>query len=163
MNLYWRALLEFDLPAVNQIADVIHTTHPEDAAIFAERFHLYPAGCQALVSVDTGHIVGYLISHPGLYGFPPKLDSFLGALPEHPTTYYIHDIGLLPGVQHYGYAHKIVEQIIGHAVLSGFDNISLVAVNDSSRFWRQHGFRRAILNIVLEGYGPDALYMTRTF
>ncbi len=48
MSPLWRAMTPGDLPAVLAIADVVHPDYPEDAAIFAERLALYPAGCRVL-------------------------------------------------------------------------------------------------------------------
>jgi hypothetical protein len=49
----WRAMAAADLPAVNALAERIHPSFPEDAAIFAERLRLYPDGCR-VYSAATG-------------------------------------------------------------------------------------------------------------
>ena len=66
----WYPLLVADLPCVNRIADIVHTTLPERPEVFEEKVRLFPTGCQKLVSGKN--IVGYGISHPWiLYAIPP--------------------------------------------------------------------------------------------
>ena len=91
-----------DLPAVNAIAAQVHVAYPEDAAVFAERLTLHPAGC-CVLDGGTG-VAGYVISHPWRIAEPPALDTLLGALPAPASTYYIHDIALLPAARRGGAA-----------------------------------------------------------
>ncbi|MFD0462089.1 hypothetical protein ACFQY9_09505 [Microvirga aerilata] len=44
----WRPMTPQDLAQVQVLADAIHVDHPEDAAVIAERQHLYPQGCLVL-------------------------------------------------------------------------------------------------------------------
>ncbi len=151
-----------DLPAMFAIADVVHPNYPEDPAVFAERLTLYPYGCLVLMQGDRP--VGYIVSHPWTYAQPPALNSLLGALPVPPTTYYIHDIALLPEARGTGGANAIVTRLIAQAGALGVDNISLVAVNDSVAFWTRHGFRvvpDAALDKKLRSYDADARFMVR--
>lgn len=159
---HWRLMLESDLAQVNRIADVVHTNYPEDEAIFAERRRLYPAGCQVLASDEQ--LFGYIVSHPSMYARPPALNSLLGELPEQPTTYYIHDIALLPEVRNQGHANHAVELVLTHATAVGCTNVSLIAVNNSTEFWRRHGFliiTESSIDAKLESYGAGAHFMVR--
>jgi ribosomal protein S18 acetylase RimI-like enzyme len=144
----WRAMTEDDLPRVNAIAAVVHPGYPEDAAIFEERLALYPAGCQVLVATRDvlvatgGALAGYIVSHPWRDREPPPLNSLLGALPAQPSTYYIHDIALLPEARGAGVARTIAAALIDHARQAALPAVSLVAVNRSQAFWRRMGFQR---------------------
>src|SRR3546814_15196467 len=83
-----------ELPAVNAIATTSYPDHIEDPAIFRERLALFPGGCFVL---DGGAgIMGYVISHPAVFGQPPKLTRLLGALPAQADGYYIHDLAPAP-------------------------------------------------------------------
>jgi GNAT superfamily N-acetyltransferase len=151
-----------DLPAMFAIADVVHPNYPEDPEVFAERLALYPDGC--LVLMREGRAVGYIVSHPWTYAQPPALNSLLGALPVSPTTYYIHDIALLPKVRGTGGANAVVTRLIAQAGILGVGNISLVAVNDSVAFWTRHGFHivpDAALDRKLRSYDAQARFMVR--
>ena len=158
----WRLMLESDLVEVNQVADIVHVNYPEDESVFAERRRLYPSGCQVLAS--DARLFGYIISHPSMYAQPPALNSLLGALPERPTTYYIHDIALLPEARNEGHASRAVELVLTLATNAGFTNVSLIAVNNSTEFWRRHGFlitsERAV-DTKLESYGTGSFFMVR--
>jgi GNAT superfamily N-acetyltransferase len=151
-----------DLAQVQILADAIHVDHPEDAAVFAERLSLYPHGCLALEEGE--HLTGYALTHPWRFGSPPALNMRLREIPPDPTTYYIHDLALLPSARGKGHALKAGEWLARHAREAGFGNLSLVAVNKSQTFWERLGFHRAEvpgLEVKLLTYGPDAVLMVR--
>ena len=90
----WRLMTPEDMPRVQVLADTIHVGHPEDLEVLAERQRLYPQGC--LMLTEDEQAIGYALTHPWHYGEPPPLNGLLGKLPVAPTSYYIHDIALLP-------------------------------------------------------------------
>ena len=158
----WRAMTAADLDAVRAVAARVHPDYPEDAAVFAERLALHPEGCRVLD--DAGAVVGYLIGHPWREREPPKLNARLGALPAGPTTYYIHDVAILPEHRGAGHARDIVARCVARAREEGFASVSLVAVNASARFWEGLGFRRVAdpaLDAALKSYDADACLMVR--
>lgn len=149
-----------DLAQVQVLADTIHVDHPEDPEVLAERRQLYPKGC--LMLVEDGHAIGYALTHPWHLGEPPPLNEPLGRLPEAPTTYYIHDVALLPVARGKGHAVQAAIRLIEQARAAGFSNLSLVAVNGSQAFWERMGFRVLAnpgLEAKLASYGPDAVLM----
>lgn len=159
----WRAMTTSDLASVNGIAAVVHPGYPEDAAIFSERLALYPAGCHVLVA-GGGAPGGYIVSHPWRDREPPPLNTRLDVLPAKPSTYYIHDIALLPEMRGTKAAQEIVTLLIGHARAAGLPAVSLIAVNDSQAFWQRMGFARVddgMLGAKLKSYGGDACFMIR--
>ncbi|WP_284271918.1 GNAT family N-acetyltransferase [Bradyrhizobium iriomotense] len=150
-----------DLPAVIGIADRVHLNYPEEEAVFAERQHLYPGGCFVL-HAGPAEITGYIVSHPWHFKQPPVLNVLLERLPDPASTFYVHDIALLPETRGNGVASDVVRKLITHAKEAGFPNISLVAVNDSTAFWERHGFRTLeddALNKKLATYDEHARYM----
>lgn len=158
----WRAMTPRDLPAVNAIAARVHVDYPEDAAVFAERLALYPAGC--FILQGNTEPIGYLISHPWRFAAPPALNVQLGALPAPASTYYIHDIALLPQARGSGAAAAAVCILIPLARAQRAGNISLVAVNNSVQFWRHQGFHIYVDDALaqkLMSYDGNARYMVR--
>ena len=158
----WRLMTSEDMPRVQVLADSIHVCHPEDLEVLAERQRLYPQGC--LMLTEDQQAIGYALTHPWHYGEPPPLNGLLGKLPAAPTTYYIHDVALLPVARGKGYAVQAADRLIAHARAAGFGNLSLVAVNRSQAFWERVGF--CVLSITgldakLASYGPDAALMVR--
>ncbi|WP_026304539.1 GNAT family N-acetyltransferase [Kaistia granuli] len=158
----WRPMRPDDLAAVETIADRVHEAYPEDPAVFAERLRLWPEGC--LVYERDGVPIAYVLSHPGHAFAPPPLNSLLGALPEPPTTYYIHDLALLPETRGQGAGSAVVDLLLDSARRAGCPDVSLVAVNGSTGFWSRHGFRSVDVPELAEklrSYDDDACYMIR--
>jgi ribosomal protein S18 acetylase RimI-like enzyme len=151
-----------DLPQVQALADSIHVSHPEDPLVLTERWRLYPQGCLMLVENECA--IGYALTHPWRFAEPPPLNRLLGAIPSPATTYYIHDIALLPEARGHGHAAHIADRLAAHAREAGYGNLSLVAVNNSQAFWKKAGFRVIAvpgLEAKLASYGPDAALMVR--
>lgn len=156
----WRPMTTADIAAAHALSEIVHPGFPEHRAVFAERLALYPAGCFVLPS-DEG-LAGYALSHPYVKDTAPALNTLLGALPENCDTYYIHDVALLPNARQTGAGARIVALLKAQARKASFDNLSLVAVNDSAPFWTRHGFvAREVAGIrgKLESYGEGAVYM----
>ncbi|MCP9626431.1 GNAT family N-acetyltransferase [Rhodopseudomonas palustris] len=164
-TLHWRPMTAIDLVAVNAIAAAVHVDYPEDAAVFAERLALHPQGCYVLGAADSSDagLAGYIISHPWRLGEPPALNALLGAVPSPASTYYIHDIALLPRARGSGATDAVLATLLPHAATIA-DNVSLVAVGGTVPFWRRHKFASrdsSALTRKLASYGTDASYMTR--
>lgn len=158
----WRAMAATDLAAVADIAARVHVAYPEDDAVFAERLALYPHGCFVLDSAAGA--LGYMISHPWHLGQPPALNILLGALPAEASTYYLHDLALLPQARGCGAGPGIVTTLVQHAKAEQHRNVSLVAVNNSTPFWRRQGFcplQDQALADKLASYDAEACYMLR--
>ncbi|BCP53062.1 N-acetyltransferase GCN5 [Kaistia sp. 32K] len=151
-----------DLAAVETIAARVHEAYPEDPEIFAERLRLWPEGCW--VYERDGALIAYVLSHPALAFAPPSLNTLLVALPERPSTYYIHDLALLPETRGQGAGSEVVRILLEGALRAGCPDVSLVAVNGSTGFWRRHGFEpvaHPALTEKLRSYDDDASYMVR--
>lgn len=152
-----------DLASVSAMAAAIHTDFHEDDAVYIERLRLYRNGCFVL---DDGNVqpAGYAITHPWRLYSMPALNSLLDAIPNQPTTYYLHDIALMPQARGSGAAARIVEILAAHAQSSGFDTMSLVSVNNSAGFWQRQGFEvrnHPELEAKLRTYSEDARFMVR--
>lgn len=159
-GLIWRAMTIDDLAAVDAIAARVHPAYPEDRMVFAERLRLHPEGCWVLA--PGAEIAGYVISHPWHLGEPPALNVLVGRLPAPASTYYIHDLALLPAARGSGAAGRIVAQLVGHARQLGLRSLSLIAVGGSTAFWMKQGF--AVASATGAGgctgsYGDDAKRM----
>jgi GNAT superfamily N-acetyltransferase len=162
-KLSWRPMEADDLASVSAVAGIVHTDFFEDDIIYIERLGLYAQGCFVLEGPDGG-LLGYAITHPWRLYTMPALNSLLGQLPENPTTYYLHDIALLPQSRGTGAASEIVSILADHAHESGFLTMSLVAVNGSTGFWQKQGFAVEVcleLEAKLKTYSDNACFMVR--
>ena len=159
---HWRGMVADDLAAVQALAAIIHPDFPEDAAVFADRLALHPAGCFTLDR--DGDAIGYVLSHPWHFGHPPKLNAILSEPASPASTYYIHDLALLPAARKTGAAAAIVETLAAHARALRLSNMTLVAVNNSVHFWRRQGFDVVVdplLDRHLQSYDTRACFMSR--
>src|SRR3546814_16514887 len=84
--------------------------------------------------------MGYVVSHPAVFGQPPKLNRLLGAIPAQADCYYIHDLALAPAARGRGATRDIVARIGTVAARLGYGRTRLVAVNASTPFWPTRGF-----------------------
>ncbi|WP_445489043.1 GNAT family N-acetyltransferase [Rhodopseudomonas sp. RCAM05734] len=161
--LQWRPMTATDLPAVKALADLVHVAYPEDETVFADRLTHHPAGCFVLQGADAP--VGYVISHPWQFARPPRLNTRLDRPALPPSTYYIHDLALLPAARGSGAAAAIVDVLAAHAADLRLPNITLVAVGNSVHFWRRQGFDTVIvdpdLDRQLRSYDEHACFMSR--
>jgi len=151
-----------DLPAIATIAERVHPDYPEDDAVFAERLGLYPAGCLVLAAGPDP--LAYAVSHPWHHLQPPALNSLLEALPATPSTYYIHDVALLPEARGSGAGSALVARLVAQARAVALAHLSLVAVNGSAAFWRRHDFAEVevpALSQKLVSYDNAARLMAR--
>lgn len=158
----WRAMSGYDLDAVSTIAAKVHLGFFEADAALAEKHALYRNGCYILDVAEKP--AGYVLSHPWTRGSLPALNALMGALPEAPDTYYIHDLALLPVTRGVGAAGQIVAALTKHAQAMGFPTMSLVAVNGSVPFWEKQGFvieERPELAEKLKAYEDAARYMVK--
>lgn len=155
----WRPIRAEDLPDVDRIGSIVHPRYPERAEVPAERLRLFPAGC-LIASVD-GATVGYAISHPGVIGRPPPLDTLLGALPPDADCLYIHDVALLPQARGLRLGEVVAAILAGVARDRAFKWLALTAVNNSTAFWARQGFSVGCPEKSLASYGSDAAYMVR--
>lgn len=160
--MHWRAMVEADVARVAGLAEIVHRDYPENAAVFAACFRLYPAGCH-VVDIAEGQIGGYLIAHPGRFDTPSVLDVPLKRLPEPADCYYLHDLALAPVTRGHGMAGAAVGIVIAEARRGGFDTIALIAVGDAHGFWRHQGFTPLGDGLLdpAKGYGAEARALIR--
>jgi ribosomal protein S18 acetylase RimI-like enzyme len=152
----------FDLPAVKSIAEAVHPSLYEAPEVLAERQRLYPHGCYLLEIGERP--AGYVLSHPWRAGTLPRLNTRLGALPAEPTSYYLHDLAVLPLARRVGAGSRIVEALGKHARAGGYQSVMLVAAGGSQGFWERHGFRiedAPQLRDELRSYEPGARLMVK--
>ena len=135
----WRAMMAEDLFGVVAVAAAVHPKFYEEAEVLAERQRLFPQGARLLE--QQGRVIGYALSHPWRRGELPRLNSLLGAMPTDASTYYIHDLALLPEARGASAAGEVLVSLETLARSLSFSSMSLVAVNGSRRFWEKQGFR----------------------
>lgn len=157
----WRRMSVSDAPALQRIADEIHPDLPEGNHVFTERATLFPEGCLVLAQGDE--LSGYAISHPIRHGEPPALDSLLEEIPPSADQYFIHDVAILPRLRGRGHADDCIRRLL--EVARRYPTTGLISVYGTVAFWARFGFvaepvDEGLLE-KLNGYGEDAVYLTR--
>ena len=158
----WRAMTPDDISSVVAVATVAHPRFYEEPAVFLERLRLFPRGAWLLEREERA--MGYALSHPWGDEELPSLNSLLGSLPEKVTTYYIHDLALLPAARRTPAAAELVGSLTTLAHSLGYPSMTLVAVNGSSHFWEKHGFcivKRPGVAAKLSSYEASAVMMEK--
>jgi GNAT superfamily N-acetyltransferase len=157
-NAGWLPLEHADLPALGAIAARLHPGLPERPEVFAEKLRLFPGGC--LKFTAGGAMAGYGLAHPWALGAAPRLDSFLGALPETPGCLYVHDVAVLPGARGLGASVNFMGRMERLARDGGLGALALVSVYGTAPLWERFGFAAAP-GPELASYGPGAVYMVK--
>ena len=163
-RLSWRAMTAADLDAVADIALVCFPDHFEGRDCFENRLALNPSGCFVLAG-DDGPPQGYLVAYPWRADAAPALNVRIESIPDDASVMYLHDLSILPQARGGGWSRPIVRRLAEEARAAGWSALTLVAVNDATRFWEGHGF--AVANppgmaAKLAPYGADARYMIRS-
>jgi predicted N-acetyltransferase YhbS len=98
-------------------------------------------------------------------GPAPALDTFFGSLPQAPTSYFIHDLGLDPSVQSKGLAAALMPKLVAVTRDASLSHMMLVAVKGTRPFWARLGFRKtadeSLQALARETYGDGAVQMER--
>jgi GNAT superfamily N-acetyltransferase len=158
----WRQAHSGDVMQIAAISAAVLSDYPEEPPVFEELVRLAPTGCH--VHERDGAPCGYVLSHPWVRSAPPALNTRIGALPDRPDCWYIHDLGLLPQARGHGAAGAGVELVGQVARAAGIGILSIVAVNGAAGFWKRQGFSPLMDAAMVEriaSYGDDALYMER--
>lgn len=159
----WRAMTAHDLDAVHALSREAHPDMPERIEVFAEKLALFPGGC--FVLDRGGAVAGYCLSHPWLRETTPALDAPLGALPERPTAYFIHDVALGEAARGRGFGRALIPMLREAARGQGLAWLTLVAIGARVPFWQAAGFAAvadgARQQAAQAKYGADAVAMER--
>jgi ribosomal protein S18 acetylase RimI-like enzyme len=153
-----------DLQVVLEIQAACYTeVTPESRESFHAKLGASESTCfVATLGDDT---VGYLIALPWEFASPPVLDARTCRLPSSPDCLYLHDLAVKPAARKSGAGRALVEAFLVRLKGSDLGRASLVAVQDSWRYWERHGFRpvqpTAPLKAKLATYGEGVRYMER--
>ena len=159
-----RPLHAEDLDTVLDIQAACYTgVLPESRQAFAAKLAASPT--TSFLALDGNIRLGYLVSVPIARGEPPALDAPRFSLPERADCLYLHDLAVVPHARGSGAASALIDTFLRQAHHHGFSQASLIAVQNSIRYWEKHGFSAFTptpsLAIKLASYGAGACYMCR--
>lgn len=159
-----REMRHSDLEAVLRIqASCFAEPTQESKESLGAKLRASPSTC--FVASIKGEAVGYLISVPVDFSAPPSLNEASFELHPQPNCLYLHDLSVAPTARRSGAGRALVEACLSRLQVLGLGRASLIAVQDSARYWRRHGFRSAplteSLKIRLSSYGQGVEYLER--
>jgi GNAT superfamily N-acetyltransferase len=154
----WRPARAADAGAIAARAAAMLGPYGEAADVYAERIALAPEGCVVLARGDE--VLGHFLSHPWRRGKVPALNAMLGALPDDPDCWYVHDVAIAPEARGGGFAASALEIVASAARARGLDRFTLIAVDGADGFWRRLGFAPA-READPGGPEPNIVYMER--
>lgn len=155
-----RRILPGDWDAIAELECRAYAPHglSEGRAALRSRADAAPDTC--LVVVAGRRVAGYVLALP----YPPFRVPDLAAHERTAftsTNLHLHDIVIAEDLRRRGLATRLVRHLTSVALARSHDQVSLVAVAGSTEYWAGNGFRPHP-RIVVSGYGPHAVYMSKT-
>ncbi|MBL7261633.1 GNAT family N-acetyltransferase [Paractinoplanes lichenicola] len=155
----FRPIAEADWDAVAELEAAAYSSHglSEGPAALRSR-----AANSTSFVLDTGERVGgYLIALPyPRFRFPdlsrPERSVF-GS-----TNLHLHDVVVDEKLRGRGWGRRMLRRLKAIAEAQAYERISLVAVDGLAPYWASHGFAPHPGLTPPDGYGPGAVYMSRS-
>ncbi|WP_283711016.1 GNAT family N-acetyltransferase [Pseudoalteromonas prydzensis] len=144
----WSAVLKIQAQAYLSV-------EPESLAVLKSKWYNSPESC--FVYQQDESIIGYLLAHAWHSDAPPKLFQ---PLPRETTgsTLFLHDLAVSKSALGRGVATLMYQHLHQHALLSAYQQIRLVALQNSVGFWQRQGFEY-VEQSISSSYGTDAYLM----
>ncbi|MCG7537395.1 GNAT family N-acetyltransferase [Pseudoalteromonas sp. OOF1S-7] len=138
-------------------AEVYLLVEPESVDVLKDKWNRTPNCC--FIYRDRQELKGYLLAHSWNKEQPPKLFNALPADTEGDIL-FLHDLAVSSSSFGQGIGSMLMKHLIEAATGSGFREIRLVSVQNSSLFWQRQGFK-PLSESVCKSYGTDAQLMWR--
>jgi ribosomal protein S18 acetylase RimI-like enzyme len=130
----------------------------EDRAALESRGRASPS--TSFVLDDGERIAGYLLALPyPMFRYPDLTRVEGDVVPS--DNLHLHDLVIGDDFRGSGLARRLLRHLTETARSQGYARISLVAVGGSDSFWSANGFRAEPEVALPDGYGADAVYMSR--
>lgn len=129
----------------------------EGREALVSRGRLSPGTC--FVAEAERQVVGYVLALPYPADAYPDLGQPDIGSPD-PANLHLHDMAVAADFRGRGLGTRMLGRLVTEARRLGYEQISLVTVGGSDRFWSARGFRPRPEVTVTAQYGPDATYMT---
>lgn len=159
-----RPLTAADLPELMAVQLACYgAAFAEGGEVFARRL-ASAADCSLALEQD-GRLRAYLAAYRSRLSKVTPLHGDFEAV-EAPDTLYLHDMAVHPDAAGRGLARALLAPLWERARAEGLRHTALVSVQGSRAYWERHGYRLHALDQArqrqhLQGYGQDALYMSR--
>jgi len=139
-------------------SEVYHQIEPESLATLKSKWTSTPSCC--FVYRSEGKVLAYLLAHAWDSQVPPKLFQPLPST-THGRYLFLHDLSVSRQLSGFGVGTKMVNHLLDVAKAEGFEEISLVAIQNSVPFWSRMGFQVVANQKACSSYGGNASVMRR--
>jgi ribosomal protein S18 acetylase RimI-like enzyme len=139
-------------------AEVYFQVEPESLDILQGKWHHSPDCC--FVYQQGQDVLAYLLAHAWHSELPPKLYQPL-ANESKGAILFLHDLAVSKQLSGQGIGSQLVNHLLNAISTMGFEQIRLVAIQESLPFWRKMGFSEVAKQIPCSSYGKDASLMQR--
>ena len=154
-------IVESDWPTILRIqGEVYYEFTPESEAVM--RSKAVRGARTSFVAIDQQDaIVAYCLAHP----YPPNQVAVLGTVDlrelEPTNNLYLHDLAVQKASSGLGVAQTLFDHLTTVAQSTGYQTMSLVAVQQAAGFWTKLGFSPSTHGTINDSYTGDATFMTR--
>jgi len=157
-----RAMESSDFSSIMEIQSLCFIdVVPESEESLSSKFLASPETCYVVVRGVS--VIGYIISLPWIFDHPPPLNTESCQIPVNPDCLYLHDLAIAPTGRGIGAADALVQQFFVELKRLGLPRASLIAVQNSKKYWQRHGFQVVSGNKGLDSklttYGEGIDYM----
>ncbi len=164
-NITLKAIDSYDLSHILRIQSFAYEPYyHETFQSFYAKYMASPSTC-LLAQID-GQAVGYIVSLPVCGDHLPGLNADNVVPAQTADALYLHDLAIHPEFHQRGIAALLLQTLLELPDAGKCSRVILIAVQNSSAFWKKHGFR--VLSEVppkilrkLDTYGNGAVFMER--
>ena len=147
----WSGIAKIQAEAYSQV-------EPESVDVLKSKWLRSPECC--FVYEKAGKVVGYLLAHSWDSEAPPKLFQTLPTGTEG-SLIFLHDLAISKEASGEGVGRKMVVHLLQKVKELGFQQVRLVSVQDSLKFWQKQGFSLIEHQEVCSSYGEGAQLMSQ--
>ena len=129
-----------DLPAIVRIQAACYSAiTPEDPEAYLHKLAIAPDCAFAMDSPQTG-VLAYVFALPIALAEPPALNAHGFTITNAANCLYLHDMAIDPAARGQGLSAPLMAAFFAAVRQRHLSWCSLIAIQDSSAFWRRYGF-----------------------
>lgn len=138
ITLLWRHMKDQDIEN-GRFIDLTYKIWPhhwESPDLLIDRYRMFPQG--HFIYEVNGIPSGYVMSHPGYLGNPPRLNEDYRLDKGDPNCFHIHDAAILPEARGNQAVKTLWPTLLDLA--RDYAYMTLISVDDTESYWSRFGF-----------------------
>ncbi|WP_427981855.1 GNAT family N-acetyltransferase [Agarivorans sp.] len=152
-------IVDVNWPQIVELQGQVYLSiEPETLQVLKSKWLNSPDSC--FIYQEQGEVIGYLLAHAWHGQTPPKLFKPLTTNSQ-ASVLFLHDLAVAKAAAGRGIGKSLFTHLLKTALAKGYQQIMLVAVQDSFPFWQKQGFK-TVNQPVDPSYGEAAQLMIKT-